>query len=585
MAQQQQQHHQHRNVVIVGGVAGGMSCATRLRRLDEGAGITVIEKSPYISYANCGIPYALGGVIVSEAKLHLMTADKAKSWFNIDARLNTELLAINRSEKTIRVRAAQGAEETVPYGKLVLALGAEAFRPPIRGINAPHVFTLQTIPDLNGIDAFISKGGMHGQECQHAVVIGGGFIGLEAVENLVRRGLNVTVLEALPHVMPPVDPDMAEPLHEELRRNGVRVMLNARISEIRATSDSGDRQGAVAVSAAEEGREPEEVPADVVIVATGVRPRTAIALQAGLRVANGAVAVNGHMQTSDGDIYAVGDMVATPNLVSGTDANLTLAGPANREGRVAADHICGRERSRYHGNIGTAVCKVFERTIGLVGFSTEALARMKPGVEFEHVTVHPPHHAGYYPGATPLTVKVAFETPSGRLLGAQAVGAKGVDKRIDVLAMAIQAGMTIEDLEHVELAYAPPYGSAKDPVNMAGFVGGNVLRGDVRIVHAASLAASSSPSSLSSFGQVVDVRSPEEFGRGHLPGAVNIPIGNLRDRVGEIEKDAGRVLVYCWVGYRGYLAYRVLEQMGFDVYNLDGGFKAVSEGGFPSLLA
>ncbi|PKS05938.1 hypothetical protein jhhlp_007771 [Lomentospora prolificans] len=559
---------QSRNIVIVGGVAGGMSCAARLRRLDEDARIVLIEKGPYVSYANCGIPYALGGVIKSEAKLHVMTIEKAKAWFNIEIHVNTELLRIDRSGKTIQVKSeSTDTPEIIAYDKLVLALGAESFRPPIKGIDSPHVFTLQTIPQLRQIDSFITQ---TVPKSQHAVVIGGGFIGLETTENLIYRGMSVTLLEAAPHVMPTMDADMAEPLHKEIRRNGVRLMTGVNIVDIVASSDNQPAYVTV--------RNTQEItiPADLVIVATGVRPRTAIADQAGLQISKGGVTVNKHMQTSDPDIYAVGDMIASPHLISGTDMNLSLAGPANRQGRLAADHICGRD-TKYRGNVGTAVCKVFDQTAGTVGFSNEMLKRL--GKTFDYVTVHPPDHAGYYPGAVPLTMRVAFEVPSGALLGAQIVGQKGVDKRIDVLAMAMRAGMTIEDLEHVELSYAPPYGSAKDPVNMAGFCASNVLNKDVNIIHAEDLASGSrKPEDL----EIIDVRSPEEFQQDRFKAAKNIPLNNLRERIREI-RGTTQVLVYCRVGYRGYLASRILKQKGFDVYNLDGGLQTISEGGYDSL--
>ena len=551
---------QAKNVLIVGGVAGGMSAATRLRRLDETAKITVLEKGPYISYANCGIPYNLGGVIEKESALHLQTVPKIKAWFNVDVHVNTELLRIDRGNNTATVRDNKtGIESTLPYDKLILAMGAEAFVPPIKGVHSKHVFHLQTIPDLQQIEAFIVSNNV-----RRAAVLGGGFIGLEAAENLRKRGLEVSLFEYGPHVFPLVDGDIAERLDTGLVRNGIDLALNARVLEI---TDS---------SIVAEGRDP--TPVDLVIVAVGIRARSAIAKEAGLAVGQKGVTVNESMQTSDPDIYAVGDMVETQHLVTGTAVQTALAGPANRQGRLAADHIAGRA-VQYRGNVGTAVCQVFDQTVGLVGLSTDNLKRA--GIEHEYVTVHPPQHASWYPGGTPMTMKVAFEVSSGKILGAQIVGGEGVDKRIDVLATAMRGGLTIEDLEHLELGYAPPYGAAKDAINMVGFVGGNVLRGDVKIVHAAEFADGSL--NLKDY-QVVDVRSPEEFARGHVKGAVNIPIGGLRERMAELSQDK-KILTYCYVGYRGYLAYRVLVQNGFDVVNLDGGFKAVSEGGYKSLQA
>jgi len=558
-----------RNIVIIGGVAGGMSCATRLRRLDEAAKITVIEKGPLVSPASCGIPYALGGVIASESQLKVQTADKIRSWFNVQVRVNTELIAVDRvAERVVLRDCSSGVESTEPYDKLVLAQGAEALLPDVEGINAPHVFTLQTITDLQNIQAYISL-----NKCQRAAVIGGGFIGLEAAENLRHLGLDVTVVEYLPHVFPPVDSDMAEMLHAELLRNGISLALNARIVKIQERID--DQPGKILLLDAT------PVLADVIVVATGVRSRTAIAEAAGLEVGPIGVRVNKHMQTSDPDIYAVGDMVEVPHLVAHKDLPLALAGPASRQGRLAADHICGRELDGFRGNVGTSICKVFGLTVGVVGLSNSAIDRLQAGIKYEYVTVHPPDHASYYPGAAQMTLRATFEVPSGKLLGAQIVGRSGVDKRIDVLAMAIRSCMSVTDLEHVELAYAPPYGAAKDAVNMSGFVGGNLLRGDVKVVHAADL---NTGNVLLDKLQILDVRSNDEFSRGHLKNAVNIPIGDLRGRINELRKDLP-TLVYCWVGYRGYLGYRILVQHGFeDVVNLDGGLKAVAEGGYGEFI-
>ncbi|KAF4985208.1 hypothetical protein FDECE_16729, partial [Fusarium decemcellulare] len=349
------------------------------------------------------------------------------------------------------------------------------------------------------------------------------------------------------------------------RKNGVNLRLNARVTKIGSPSESDS--GLVFA----QGQDP--VPADLVIMAVGIRARTAIAKEAGLAVGKAGVSVNEFMQTSDPDIYAVGDMVETLNLVTGAPMQTALAGPANRQGRLVADHISGKD-VKYRGNLGASVCQVFGKTVGIVGLSTRNLDRL--GIKHEYVTVHPPHHAGWYPGASPVTIKVAFEVPSGKLLGAQVIGNEGVDKRIDVLATAMRAGMTIEDLEHLELAYAPPYGAAKDAINMAGFVGGNVVRGDVKLVHAVDFVRR--VRKLEDF-QVIDVRGPEEYGKGHLKGAKNIPLVSLRERVGEVEKGVP-TLVHCKSGYRSYVGYRILAQNGVDVYNLDGGFKSVLDGGY-----
>lgn len=548
-------------IVVVGGVAGGMSAATRARRLCESCSITVFEKGPYVSYANCGIPYALGGVIQDDASLLLNTPESFKGRFNINVFTMSEVTAIDRASKNLTVKSL-GSEgsQSYPYDKLILAQGAESFRLPIEGANLPQVFTLQTIDDLQNIRKYITE-----HKCQRAAVIGGGFIGLETAENLQRLGLDVTIIEYLPHVFPPADTEMVEPIHAELRRQNVKLLLNAKAQTI-----SKNEPGDIMTVTTSNG---DKVTADIVLMAVGVRARTALAAATGLTLGRNGVKVNKYMQTSDPDIYAVGDMVETEHRVLKAPMNVALAGPANRQGRLAVDHIFGRKLA-YRGNVGTSVCKVFDMTIASTGLSVQALRSL--GRDPQWVTVHPPDHAGYYPGASPVTLRVIFDPETGKLLGAQAVGKKGVDKRIDVLSTAIQAEMSICDLEHLELAYSPPYGAAKDPVNMAGFVGSNVLRGDVRIVHPQDLKLP-----LPGW-QIVDDRSPAEFARGHLPGAVNVPVNNLRESLGMLDKSK-KTLLYCHVGYRGYLGYRILVQNGFDVVNLDGGYKSVSEGGYKAL--
>lgn len=542
-----------KRIVIIGGVAGGMSAATRLRRLDESATITVFEQGSYTGFANCGIPYALGNVINNDDALVLRTPNDFKERFNIDVRLGTEAVSIDRSNRIVKVQSVENDEVSeVAYDKLILAQGAEAFRPPTDGAELDHVVTMQTISDLQYVRAMMSN-----RNIKHACVIGAGFIGIEVAENLRNLGLEVSVIEYGPHVFPPIDADMAEILHTELKRNGVKVFLNSTVKEIE-TSHIISSDGS-------------EMPADLVIMAAGVRARTALAKQAGLDIGRTGIKVNPHMQTSDPDIYAVGDMVETQHNIVGKPTMLALAGPANRQGRLAADHIYGKTVA-YRGNVGTAICKIFDLTIGFVGLSVEALRRL--GHDPLWVTVHPPDHAGYYPGAQAMTIKLIFEKNTGRILGAQLIGKTGVDKRLDVLATAMQAEMTVFDLEHLELAYAPPYGSAKDPVNMAGFVASNVLRGDCEIVHAEDLG----PEMLNNF-QIVDVRSPGEFARGHILRGTNIPVDTLRDQLSALDKSL-QTVVYCQVGYRGYLGYRILKQAGFNVKNLDGGFKTVVEGGY-----
>ena len=548
-------------IVIVGGVAGGMSAATRSRRLDENASITVFERGPYVSYANCGIPYALGGEIEDDDSLLLQSPEALKSRFNIDVYTRSEALDIDRTNRLIYVR--NGDNETVTkvlYDKLILSQGAQPWRPSMEGIDLPHVFSLQTVPDLKRIKDFLGE-----KRSNNICIIGGGFIGLETAEQLRNRGDNVTILEYMPHVFPPIDLDIAESLHSEVRKHGVKLQLNARVRRIEATH-----------VILEDGS---QVEAEMVLVLAGVRARTELARKAGLLVGKAGVTVNEFMQTSDLDIYAVGDMVETENRIAHSPMVLALGGPANRQGRLAADHIFGKD-VRYRGNVGTSVCRVFDLTVACVGLSVSALRAR--GQNPLWVTVHSPHHAGYYPGANPITLRVIFERGTGLLLGCQAVGRSGVDKRIDVVSTAIQARLTIFDLEHLELAYAPPYGSAKDPVNMAGFVGSNLLRGDYELIHPEDMVAMLQDKMAAQNMQIIDVRSPEEFARGHIPRAVNIPISALRHRIRALDQ-AKSVVVYCFVGYRGYLAYRILKQRGFSVVNLDGGFKSVVDGHFETL--
>lgn len=538
-------------IVIVGGVAAGMSCATRLRRLSSSATITVFESGPFTGFANCGIPYALGGAIASDASLVLRTPADFKARFDVDVSLGCEVVAIDAEAHVVTVRNEDnGSECRVPYDKLVLAQGAEAFRPGIPGVELRHVVTMQTLPDLQRVRSLMAE-----REVRRVCVVGAGFIGVEVAENLRDLGLQVSVVEVGPHVFPPVDSDIAEVLQAEMRRHGVQLFLGTAAARI-------DEQ-TVFLS---DGR---QVPADLVVMAAGVRARTQLAQQAGLALGRTGVQVNAHMQTSNPDIYAVGDMAETQNTITHSPAVLALAGPANRQGRLVADHICGRD-VRFRGHVAAAVCKVFDLTVGTVGLSVSALKRA--GMQDVcWTTVHPPDHAGYYPGSKPMTLKLVYSHPAGRILGAQLVGPKGVDKRLDVLSTAMQAGMTVFDLEHLELGYAPPYGSAKDAVNMAGFAAANVLRGDCETVHAEELRSQGDI-------QLVDVRSPGEFTRGHLPKAINVPVDDIRTRMGELDKTR-RVVVYCQVGYRGYLAYRVLKQAGFEVVNLDGGYKTATEGG------
>ena len=453
--------------------------------------------------------------------------------------------------------------KTYAYDKLILAQGARPSPLPIAGSDLPRVFTLYTIDDLKAIRSVI-----HSRGCSNATVIGAGFIGLEAAENLVQLGLKVSLLEYTQHVFPPADQEIASLVETELRRNGVDVYTGQDVLEITDTATDGDTEAPLRIRT----RNDLSLEADLIIIAAGVRPVTSLAAAAGLKIGSRGVSVDRFMQTSDPDIYAVGDMVETEHRILARPTTVALAGLANRQGRLAANSIFGQPVP-WRGNVAVSVCQVFERTVAVVGPSVRALRLLGRAVDW--VTVHTPNHAGYYPGARPMTLRLAFDPETGRILGAQAAGMEGVDKRIDVLSTCIQAEMNVFDLEHLELAYAPPYGSAKDPINMAGFVASNVMRGEVRILHACDLG------NVEASWQIVDVRSEAEYSRGHLRGAVNLPVDSIRGLLPKLDRSRP-VLVYCHVGYRGYLAYRILVQAGFDVKNLDGGFATVIEGGHQS---
>ena len=538
-------------LVIIGGVAGGASAAARARRLSEDAEIVLIERGPDVSFANCGLPYYLGGVIADRAKLLVTTPERLRSRFRIDVRTLSTAVQIDPANKTVRIRELSGGREyDQPYDKLILAPGASPIRPPLQGIDLPGIFTLRNLHDVDQIHSRLHAG------VRQAVVVGAGFIGLELVENLVHRGISTTLVELADQVLPPLDPEMTTPIVETLKAHGVEILTGEAAAAFRATADG------LAVQL-KSGR---ELTGQLVVLGVGVRPENALAVEAGLEVgARGGIRVNEFLQTSAPDIYAVGDAIETTDFVLGGPAQVPLAGPANRQGRIAADNVFGRQ-SKYRGTQGTAVLGVFGRTAAMTGASAKTLRRLER--PFHAVYVHPTDHAGYYPGAEQMTLKVLFEPGTGRLLGAQGVGGSGVDKRIDVLAIALQARLTVFDLEEVELAYAPQYGSAKDPVNMAGFVAAGWLRGDHPQIDVPSLLAM--PDDARPL--VLDVRTPEEFAAGHIRNAVNVPVDELRSRLAELPK--GRPIVaYCQVGQRGYLATRILRQSGKDAVNLSGGYR------------
>lgn len=535
-------------VLIVGGVAGGMSAAARLRRLDESADIVVFERDDYVSFANCGMPYFLSGDIAEREQLLLQSPRTLRESLDLDVRTGHEVVAIDRATHTLTVRDRRtGAETVETYDALVLATGAAPVRPPLPGIDDPRVRSLRSITDMDAIAALVDEG------VTRAVVIGGGYVGLEMVEALRSRDIAVTVVEAQDQVIPPLDPEMASYLVEELERNDVRVLLGTQAKGFRDTADG------LVVDVADE-----TIPADLVVLAVGVRPESILAREAGLDMApNGAVLTDDHMRTSDPAVYAVGDSVQVTDTVTGRPTVIPLAGPANRQGRVAADNIAGRA-STYDSTQGTGIVKVFDLTAAMTGANERALTNA--GIPFAKVDLHPYSHASYYPGAHTMHLKVLYSPDDGRILGAQAVGVEGVDKRIDVLAVAIRGGMTVEDLESVELAYAPPYGSAKDAINMVGFVASNVRRGDMSLWFAEEW-----PDALPAGTVLLDVRNPEENAEWAIPGSVLIPLRELRDRMDELPIDAP-IRVYCRSGFRSYLAQRVLAQNGWpDVRTLSGG--------------
>jgi NADPH-dependent 2,4-dienoyl-CoA reductase/sulfur reductase-like enzyme/rhodanese-related sulfurtransferase len=538
-------------LLIVGGVAGGASAAARARRLSEDAHIILFERGPDVSFANCGLPYYLGGEITRRDKLLVVTPQRLQTRYRLDVRVRTSVEAIDRAAKKVRVRdLASGREYEESYDKLILAPGAAPIRPPLPGIDLPGIFTLRNLQDMDRIKARLDRG------VGQAVVVGAGFIGLELVENLVRCGITTTVVELQDQVLPLFDKEMTTPIAEHLAAKGVSLLLG---------------QSAEAFEQAPDGlvvrlKSGQRLPAQLIVLGVGVRPENKLAVDAGLEVGpRGGIRVNEHLQTSDPDIYAVGDSIEVKDFVTGQPTQVPLAGPANRQGRIAADHVFGRE-ARYRGTQGTAIVRVFEKTAALTGASEKQLKRAK--LPYRKVYVHPTHHAGYYPGAEAMTLKLLFDPQTGKVLGAQAVGGAGLDKRIDVLAVAIQAGMTVFDLEEMELAYSPQYGSAKDPINMAGFVAGGLLRGEHPQVDVEAVLAA--PTDKHPF--VVDVRTPQGFAAGHLPEAVNIPVDELRSRLGELPHDR-EIAAYCQVGQRGYLATRILRQAGLDAVNVGGGYK------------
>lgn len=539
--------------IIIGAVAGGASTATRLRRLDEKSQIILFEKGNHVSYANCGLPYYIGDVITDRNKLFVQTASSFKNRFAVDVRTNTEVTAINPVAKTITAtNGLTGETYTESYDKLVLSPGAEPIRPPLPGIGLKGIFTLRNVTDTDIIKSYVQQF-PNGK----AVVIGAGFIGLEMAENLAHLGMEVSAVEMSNQVMAPLDYPMAALVQQHLRSKCVQLFLNTAVTGF--NQEVGDRLSVMLKNGA-------ALDADVVILSIGVRPDTRLAVMAGLQLGEaGGIFVNPHLQTSDPNIYAVGDAIEFPNPLTGKSIPTFLAGPANKQGRICANNIVQGNVQTYDGSINTAIVKIFDYTAGTAGMAVKHLKAA--GIEHVVSTTYNGSHAGYYPGAQMMTIQLAFAPRSGRLLGAQVVGGEGVDKRLDLLASVIKKGGTIYDLTELEHAYAPPFSSAKDPVNIAGFAAENVLQNRIKTFYwdDASLAEREI--------FILDVRSKREFDAEHIEGAVNIPIDDLRNRLGELP-GAKAIYVYCQIGLRGYMAARILLQNGFGgVYNLSGGYR------------
>ncbi len=538
-----------KKVIIVGGVAGGASTAARLRRLDENIEIIMFEKGEYISFANCGLPYYIGEVIKERDNLIVQTVESMKARFNIDIRNLSEVIKIDNDKKLVTIKNHKTNETyTENYDVLVLSPGASPIKPPIKGINdCDNLFTLRNIPDTDNIKAYVDD-----QNPDHAVVIGGGFIGLEMAENLVERGVDVTLVEASEQVMAPIDIEMASMVHQHLIDKGVHLILQ---DGVKAFDDNGKR---VILASGK------EIDTDMIILSIGVKPETKIASEANINVnARGAIIVDEYMRTNYENIYALGDAVEIVDFVNKSKTTIPLAWPANRQGRIVADNICGKNVA-YKGTLGSSVAKIFDLTVASTGNNEKTLGRL--GIEYKVIHIHPGSHAGYYPGAFPISLKMLFNE-EGKILGAQAVGIDGVEKRIDIIATAIKGGLNIFDLQDIEPCYAPPYNSAKDPVNMLGYYASNILEDNLNTTNYSEV-----DDIVKNGGFILDVREEMELLGGEIEGSINIPLGKLRNRLNELPKDK-KIHITCQVGLRGYIACRMLSQYGFDVSNVDGGVK------------
>lgn len=533
--------------IIVGGVAGGMSAATRLRRLDEEMDIVIIEKGPYVSFANCGLPYYVSGEISNREDLLVQTPEKLKARFNLDVKVETEVISVDADKKEVTL-SHNGQTEVMSYDKLVLSPGAKPFIPPLDGINdATNLFTLRNVPDVDNVMNYLDN-----HKPEKAVVIGAGFIGLEMAENLVHRGLEVTIIEMAPHVLPTVDAEMASFITNELRAKGVNVLTSQGVVAM-------ENNGQTLVL-----NTGEKIETDLVLMSVGVRPENGLAESAGIELGmRGGILVDDSYETSVKDIYAVGDAIIVKNQINNEDAMIALASPANRQGRQVADVIAGMPRKN-KGSIGTAIVRVFEQTIASTGLTEKQVKDL--GYEYHVVHVDGKNHAGYYPGASMIFLKLIFNPTTGKIYGAQAVGKDGADKRIDVLATAIKGGLTVEDLPELELTYAPPFGSAKDIVNMVGYAALNIIEGLAENIQLSELEQAKENGAV-----LVDVRTPEEFEQGTIEGFINLPLNEIRQRANELPKDK-EIILSCQSGQRSYIAQRMLAQMGYDVKNLDGSY-------------
>ncbi len=537
-------------ILIIGGVAGGASAAARARRLSEEAEIIIFERGEHVSFANCGLPYHISGAIKKKEKLLLHTPESLYKRFRIQAKVKTEVLQINPDKKHIIVRDLTTQQEsTEPYDFLILSPGADPIKPPLPGLELAQVMTLRNLADMDAIKLAIENG-----KTKKAIIVGGGYIGLEMTEALRENGLDVTLIELSQQLMSPADPEMAYSLYQELKKHEVKIKFGVSVKEFHPNGEG------ITVELSNE----QKIEADFAILAIGVSPEVTLAKEAGLEIGQrGGIVVNEQMRTSNSAIFAVGDAVEVEDFVTANKALVPLAGPANRQGRIAADNIFNRY-SVYKKTQGTAICKLFDLTIGMTGANEKTLKRMK--LNYEKIYTHSFSHANYYPGAAQISIKLLFDSTNGKILGAQAVGTEGVDKRIDILAVALRGKMTVYDLENLELCYAPPYGSAKDPINFLGFVASNILKKDVLQFHTKDL------STLKPNNIILDVRSNTETQNGIIPGAINISIDDIRNQIGQFSKDK-EYLVYCQVGLRGYLACRILSQKGFKCRNLSGGYQ------------